>query len=244
METIKMINLKFGYNETSLFLPLNYTFKQGEMIAIVGNSGIGKTTFLKTLCGFIKPISGQVKICGLDINLKNNRKKIPKIIGFLTQENSLIEFENVFNNLYRETNLNEKFLNRMLGIVSKNNQKKIIDVLTSLNISDKILTRIDELSGGQKQRVNIARILLNNNKIILADEPTSNLDLKSAASIIDILFNIKKFKTIFIVIHNIHLLSDKFDKVIFFENNKINIIEKVNTKIINELKRKMEDYFE
>lgn len=241
MKMIKLQNLVIGYDNIQLLSAIDYQFNENEMVAIVGSSGIGKTTFFKTICGFIAPVSGNVKINNLDVHLKNNKKQIARLIGFLTQENTLIEFENVFNNIIREVKIKESFWNKIFGITSKTNQKKIIETLDLLGIKDKTLTRVDHLSGGQKQRVNIAKILLNNNKIILADEPTSNLDQKTAVSIIDLLYNLKKSKTIFVIIHNISLLSNKFDKIMYFNNKKIEIYNEVNNKLIEEIKRKNEE---
>ncbi|MCS7317922.1 MAG: ABC transporter ATP-binding protein [Candidatus Dojkabacteria bacterium] len=189
----------YALNEVSIRI------KRGEMIAIVGPSGSGKSTLMHIIGGLDKPTSGQIKVNSKDISKFSSKKFADyrnKTIGFVFQNFNLIPSISVLENV------------KMPLYFSKNNYrnstKKVLELLEKLGIADKIKNKPNELSGGQKQRVAIARALVNDPQIILADEPTGNLDSKTGREVLEILKNLNKNNsiTILIVTHDINIASE------------------------------------
>ncbi|CAA6813597.1 MAG: ABC transporter ATP-binding protein [uncultured Campylobacterales bacterium] len=171
--TLEGIHHKFDY---PLFSDVNLELNQKESIAITGVSGSGKSTLLHIASTFLKPHSGKVKILGLDVyEDSSSMLKIRRNdIAIIFQSHYL------FNALNAKENL------ELSSIISKKKIDKRL--LESLKIDDLINRNISELSGGQKQRFSIARALIKKPKIIFADEPTGNLDHKTASSVMNYLF--------------------------------------------------------
>jgi len=171
--------------------------EKGEFVAIVGSSGSGKTTLLNLIGCTDKPDDGTIIIDGVDVTDGANAKILPAIrrqkIGYIFQDFNLLPILTAKENIIMPTLLDsqkvdEDYLNSLVGL---------------LGISDRLEHLPSELSGGQKQRVAIARALINRPVIILADEPTGNLDKKSADEIMALLIEIsKRGNTILLVTHN------------------------------------------
>lgn len=197
----------------------------GEMIAIIGKSGAGKSTFFNAILNALKITSGSLFINDKDINhySKKEKKKMLKKIGFLSQENFLLEDENVYESILRTYSKYKNWFYELFKIINKKQQIEIFNVLDELDIFDKSFSVIKSLSSGQKQRVEIAKLLLKNVDLILADEPTSNLDINTSNDVIEILKNINKEKktTILVNIHNIDLAKKHFQKYIAIKNGNI-----------------------
>ena len=193
---------------------INLRIERGEFIAIVGPSGSGKTTLLHILGCLDKPTSGTVKFNGIEINrmseadlLKIRRNKI----GFVFQHFYLIPNLNVWENVTLPLLFSRK----------KTEREKIYSLLESVGLKEKIYHPVNKLSGGEMQRVAIARALINEPELVLADEPTGNLDTENSERIFELfkLLNIKGI-TVVIVTHN-NDLARRVDRVITLRDGKI-----------------------
>lgn len=209
---------KTGGEKTFALNNVSIEVKKGEMVAIKGPSGSGKSTLMHILGGLDKPTSGKIEVNGEDIS-KYNQKKLSEyrnyMIGFVFQNFNLIPTISVLENI----TLPSKFYTQKNR---KNTTKKAFEILEKLNIADKYKNKPNELSGGQKQRVAIGRALINNPQMILADEPTGNLDSKNGQEVINILkkLNVEDNVTVIIVTHDT-AISNQCNKVISMKDGEI-----------------------
>lgn len=227
---IEFKNVNLGYVKNKNILEnINLNIPKSKMVAVVGKSGIGKTTFFKSILDRKKIITGDVKIFDKDLCkiTKKDFKKIINKIGFLTQESYLIEFDNVFNNLKRMNNKYKNWFYRLFSILTKEQKNDLLKILDELNILDKTFTLVSELSTGEKQRVEIARVLFQKAQLILADEPTSNLDYHNANNVLEILKNINLTyqSSIIVITHDLDLLQKYFDYVVLIEDKHVSLME-------------------
>lgn len=197
---IQLKNISKSFADKIVIDNLSLNIKKGEMVGLVGPSGCGKSTLLNIIGTLDKNYEGEIIIDG-EILTKNSKQllKIRKNkLGYLFQNYALLDDATV------ETNL------KMVS----NDKKKMIDALAELGIEKKFKERIYTLSGGEQQRVAIARLMLKNPEIILADEPTGSLDKANERVVFDILRKFKeKGKTILVVTHEDEVLS-YFDRVV------------------------------
>lgn len=194
--------------ETHIFENLSFAIDKGECVSIIGSSGSGKTTLLHLLAGLDTPSSGEVIVCDENIHNLNEQKKSQfrnKNMGFVYQFHHLLpEFTALENTL-------------MPAIIGGSNNKeakeRALYVLAKLKLSHRLNSFPATLSGGERQRVAIARSVINNPQLIMADEPTGNLDYKTAAQVMELFFELQQeLKTsVVIVTHdvNIHKNTDK-----------------------------------
>lgn len=205
---IKAINIHKSFGELEVLKGVDLSVAKGEIVSIVGPSGAGKTTLLQILGTLDKPNMGEVLVDGVDFS-KLNEKELAafrnKHIGFIFQ----------FHQLLPEFTALENVMIPAL-IARKDNKKttqKAKELLTYLQLSDRMEHKPSELSGGEKQRVAVARALINDPSLILADEPSGSLDSKNRDELHKLLFNLReKFGlTIVIVTHDKELaaLSDR-----------------------------------
>ncbi|MBE6173334.1 MAG: ABC transporter ATP-binding protein, partial [Enterococcus faecium] len=197
MISIQDISLKIrdGRNKKELFQHLNLNINEGQKIAIMGKSGSGKTTLLKLIAGLIKPDTGNIFF--EDKNLREmsaNEMSANRLnnIGFIFQNNPMIESKNVFDNIalpLKYLGIEKKIINQKVRVISK-----------SLAVDDILLENPIYLSGGEKQRVGIARALITEPKLILADEPTGSLDTETEAMVLNIFQKIELTRTSFIMV--------------------------------------------
>lgn len=219
MEILKVENLtkKYGKGDTEVIALNNvsFTVKKGEFIAIVGSSGSGKSTLLHILGGVDKPTSGKVYVNDKDVYKLNETK----LAIFRRQEVGLIY---QFYNLIPILNVTE---NMTLPVLLDNKQpdmKYLDELINILGLSDRVKHLPNELSGGQQQRVSIGRALMNRPALLLADEPTGNLDSKASNEIIELLklSNEMYQQTIIMITHN-HNLALNASRIITLEDGKI-----------------------
>ena len=217
MEVLKTVNLTkiygYGENEVLALNKANIEVKQGEFVAILGTSGSGKSTFLNLVGGLDTPTKGEILIKGKDISkLKKEEQTIfrRRYIGFVFQNYSLMPVLNVYDNVVLPISFDKG-----QGI----NHEYIKSLLTELGLWDKRKKYPYELSGGQQQRVAIARALANKPAIILADEPTGNLDSKTTSEVIGVLKSSspKYNQTIIMVTHN-EVLAQACDRILRIED--------------------------
>lgn len=217
------------------------SIKEGEKIAVIGPSGAGKTTFFRMINGYIQPDLGYIKI----FNYKYERnsklsREISRKIGFVFQEFHLVDRATVYQNvLWGRLGMVNPVLS-ILGIFSKKDKKAAMRAIEDVNLLEFAGKRADQLSGGQKQRVAIARALAQQPRIILADEPISNLDPALAEEILLLLSKLcQKYNTTLLM--NLHqpALADSFaDRVIGFRDGKVvfdNPPNFIDSKIMNSI---------
>jgi ABC-type lipoprotein export system ATPase subunit len=185
---------------------INLQIKEGEFTSIVGPSGCGKSTLMHIIGLLDTPSSGQISIKGKDVsNFTDNElsKLRNEFIGFVFQQFNLINKLTVLENILLPTIYNRRKLDF-------DPQKRVADLMERFDISEKAKSYPNKLSGGQQQRVAIARALMNKPELILADEPTGNLDSKTGARIISLLkdLNLKDKITIVVVTHDTNIAKN------------------------------------
>ena len=199
MKIIETKNLKKVYKTDEGYVEalkgINFSMEKGQMVAVMGPSGSGKSTFLHLLGGIDIPTEGQVLVNGKDIySMKEDEKAVfrNKTIGFVFQFHYLLPEFTALENVMIPKLLYEK------------NEKKVkeeaVKILKKLNLGDRLNHKPSQLSGGQQQRVAIARALINNPSIIIADEPTGNLDSENTKIVMEILQSLNKEHNVSIVI--------------------------------------------
>lgn len=195
---------------------LSLTIPDGEFVFIVGPSGSGKSTFLKLLTKEEEPTSGNVVINGINLS-KMKKRKIPylrRTMGIVFQDFRVIEKMTVFENV--------AFAMHVVGAKGRDIRKRVPYVLSLVDLSDKARRKVSELSGGEKQRVGLARALVNNPDMIIADEPTGNIDPSMSYEIVDLLSQINKCgTTVVMVTHDISIVKRFNFRVVEISDGKI-----------------------
>ena len=219
MEILKVENLvkTYGKGETKINAvdDISFTINKGEFVAIVGASGSGKSTLLHLIGGVDRPTSGKVYIDGKDIYaLYNDNLAIfrRRQIGLIYQFYNLIPILNVEENITLPCDLDGCEIDK----------KRLQEMLKTLGLENRRTHLPNQLSGGQQQRVSIGRAMINNPAIMLADEPTGNLDSKASEEIIALLkLSNKKFnQTVIIITHDLEIAKEA-ERVITIEDGKI-----------------------
>ena len=202
MNTISLKNAAIFQHERCILKNVNFEIGEGEFVYLIGTTGSGKSSLLKTLYADLPAKEGEINIA--DFNLRKIKKReIPMLrrkIGIVFQDFQLLFDRNVESNL--------SFVLEATGWKDKTLiSERIDEVLRQVNLGNKLKSMPHQLSGGEQQRIAIARALLNDPKVILADEPTGNLDPETTNDIMDLLKEISaKGKTILMATHNYNLI--------------------------------------
>ena len=219
MEILKVENLTKIYGKDSTKVValdhVSFTVEKGEFIAIVGSSGSGKSTLLHLIGGVDKPTSGEVIVNGQNVYKKNENELAifrRREVGLIYQFYNLIPILTVEENMTLPVLLDNK----------KVNQERLDELLRILDLKSREKHLPRELSGGQQQRVSIGRALMNAPSLVLADEPTGNLDSKNSKEIIDLLkLTQKRYKQTLIMITHDENIAMQADRIIVIEDGKI-----------------------
>lgn len=191
---------------------ISIQIKEGEFVFIVGDSGSGKSTLIKLLLKELEPTNGTVYINGRDVS-RIRRRQIPKFrrqIGVVFQDFRLLKDLNVYDNV--------GFAMRVIGEPNRAIRKRVPQMLSMVGLAAKYRSAPRQLSGGEQQRVAIARALVNQPKILLADEPTGNLDNNNAWEIMKLLEDINSNgTTVVVVTHNLEIVREMRKRVITIE---------------------------
>ncbi len=202
---------------TNALYDINLKVDQGEFIYIIGPTGSGKSTLIRLLDGEIAPTKGSVKVVGIDVgNLKNSQVPIyRRNIGVVFQDYKLLPQKTVAENV--------SYALEVIGLKKKMIKKRVEDVLRLVGLSDKAGSFPRELSGGQQQRVAIARAIANRPKVLIADEPTGNLDPAKSTEIMALLDKIHKEygTTILMVTHDLTIVNRFRKRTVVLEHGHI-----------------------
>ncbi|HEN9358131.1 TPA: ABC transporter ATP-binding protein [Streptococcus agalactiae] len=212
----KVFRTRFSKEETRALQDVDFKVEQGEFIAIMGESGSGKTTLLNILATLEKPTNGQVILNGEDITKIKEAKLASfrlKNLGFVFQDFNLLDTLSVRDNIYLPLVLDRKRYKEM--------DHRLSELSSHLRIDDLLDKRPFELSGGQKQRVAIARSLITNPQILLADEPTAVLDYRNSEDLLNLFETINlDGQTILMVTHSANAASHA-KRVLFIKDGRI-----------------------
>ncbi len=219
VKLIKFTEVEKVYSDGNKSLEnINLGISQGEFVFLVGHSGAGKSTLLKILTREEKVTSGRASVLGMDLS-KIKQSKIHiyrRQLGVVFQDFRLLNDKTVYENV--------EIAMRAVGANPKKIKTRVMEVLRKVNIADKANKYPDELSGGECQRVGIARAIVNNPSIIIADECTGNLDRENSISILNILNNINaEGVTVIMATHDTEILKSFPKRVIKVNQGKIEI---------------------
>lgn len=208
---LEVKNGTFGQEEKQILNDVNFSLAQAEMCYLIGKSGSGKSTFLRTLYGALPLVAGSASIVGFDLSILD-RKQVPLLrrsIGMVFQDFHLFDRWTVGQNL-------EYVLKATEWKDATERAKRVEEVLAEIKLTDKKDSKVHQLSGGEQQKVVIARSILNKPELIIADEPTGNLDPESSEEIMHLLYKIatENKMAILIATHD-HLLMKKFPARVF-----------------------------
>ncbi len=210
------VSLKYPGSKTFALNDINFEINDGEFVFIVGASGSGKTSLLKLLLKELDPTSGKVKLAEYDYN-KLKRRNIPKVrrkIGVVFQNFRLLKDRTVYENV--------AFAQRVIETPGRFIRRQVPAMLTLVGLADKYKSYPRQLSGGEQQRVALARALVNKPEILLADEPTGNLDPKNSWEIMRLLEDVnKKGTTVVVVTHNKEIVNMMRKRVITLKKGEI-----------------------
>ena len=214
---VKNLTKIYGNDENKVVAldHVSFTIEKGEFIAIVGSSGSGKSTLLHLIGGVDKPTSGEVIVNGQNVYKKNENELAifrRREVGLIYQFYNLIPILTVEENMTLQVLLDNEQVN----------QEKLDELLRILDLKSREKHLPRELSGGQQQRVSIGRALMNAPSLVLADEPTGNLDSKNSKEIIDLLkLTQKRYKQTLIMITHDERIAMQADRIIVIEDGKI-----------------------
>lgn len=215
MITFDNVSMQYDSKHTAL-RNINIKIDKGEFVFIVGPSGAGKSTFVKMLTHELTPASGKVIVDGVDItNL--NRSEVPyyrRKLGIVFQDFRLLQEKTIFENI--------AFVLRVTGTKSKEIKERVAKVLSLVGLKNKANDYPSKLSGGEQQRIAIARALVNQPLLLIADEPTGNLDPVISEEIMELFNHINHMgTTIIMVTHNKELVNSMHKRVVSIEDGLI-----------------------
>lgn len=206
----------YGSTDTKALSNVNIKIEDGEFVFVVGSSGAGKSTFLKLIMHEEKPTEGEV-IVGDYSSATMKKKQVPyyrRTMGIVFQDFRLIPKMSVYDNV--------AFAMRVIGAKEKEIRKRVPYILQLVGLSGKARSMPNELSGGEQQRVSLARALVNNPKLIIADEPTGNVDPEMSHEIVDMLTKINNNGTTVVMVTHEHDLVRTFQRrVIVIKNGEV-----------------------
>lgn len=217
---IEIVNLTKKYvsknNETIALKNINLIIQEKRLTAIMGKSGSGKTTLLKAIGGLDTITAGEIIVDGIDISKKKEKELAAyrnSVVGYIFQNYNLEPSFTVLENTTIPAIIK--------GIDKKIRETRAIELLDSLGLHDKIKNKATELSGGEAQRVSIARALMNDPTIILADEPTGSLDSQNGEMVMQELKRISAEKTVIIVTHDSELAKKYADCIYYLKDGEL-----------------------
>ncbi|MCI1858956.1 MAG: phosphonate ABC transporter ATP-binding protein [Sporolactobacillus sp.] len=220
----KDVTKQYGKNTVALS-QINFSVSKGEFVSIIGPSGAGKSTLLRCINRLIDATSGKIIFDNLDVREVKGRqlRQLRTKIGMIFQNYNLVDRLSVFENVLHGRLGYKSLIGGALGFYNESEKQHALQILHSLGLDEQIYKRCDQLSGGQKQRVGIARALVQEPNLLLADEPIASLDPNSSKNIMDHLKNISDTLgiTILINLHQLEIALRYSDRIIGISKGKI-----------------------
>ena len=213
---IKFINVTIKHSESRGIYDISFNIEKGQFVYLMGPTGAGKSTIIKAILGSISLNSGKIIIDNTDISLLKNSglNYYRRNIGMIFQDFKLLDDRTIFENISLPL--------QIVGVDTRIIRQKVEKVLSEIELSNKSDSYPNELSGGEQQKVCVARALVKKPKIILADEPTGNLDPSASDDIIDLLEKESKLgTTIIMATHNYPLIEDRIKNFIEINNGRM-----------------------
>ncbi len=208
-------NVSFNYPNQPVFTDLSFHIEEGEFVLLIGKSGAGKSTLMQLIYMNIRPQSGSIQVAEYDTQ-SIKPKDLPMLrrkLGVVFQDFKLLKDRNIYDNL--------AFVLEVTNTSGKEIKKRVNDVLSDVGLAHRRNSMPNELSGGEQQRIAIARAIINEPLLILADEPTGNLDPDTSAEILEILKKINSRGTaILFATHNYEIVKKLNERIIKIENGK------------------------
>ncbi|EOS7838816.1 ATP-binding cassette domain-containing protein [Enterococcus hirae] len=217
---IYLNNVSKKYKDLDILLHANYRFKDGTLTCVLGNSGAGKSTLLNLIAGLDIDYDGEIEnLCFKEKNFSNKNLSNYRFnnVGFIFQDYHLLNGYTVLENVIMGAHLDSE-------LTKEEKIEKALNLLTELGLKNKANQMVHELSGGQKQRASIARALMNDPKIILADEPTAALDELNSDGVMKILKRLARNRTVIVITHS-EKISKYADEIVCLKNHTIEIVK-------------------
>ncbi|EMF0260064.1 ATP-binding cassette domain-containing protein [Enterococcus hirae] len=217
---IYLNNVSKKYKDLDILLHANYRFKDGTLTCVLGNSGAGKSTLLNLIAGLDVDYDGEIEnLCFKEKNFSNKNLSNYRFnnVGFIFQDYHLLNGYTVLENVIMGAHLDSE-------LTKEEKIEKALNLLTELGLKNKANQMVHELSGGQKQRASIARALMNDPKIILADEPTAALDELNSDGVMKILKRLARNRTVIVITHS-EKVSKYADEIVCLKNHTIEIVK-------------------
>ena len=215
-------HLTIEQNKKTILTNVNLKLSAGELVYLIGKTGSGKSTLLKAIYGELKPKSGKLKVVDTDMMTIKKRYlyKLKRKLGVVFQDNNLLNDRNVYENLYfvlKSTGWKKRALI----------DAKISEVLTKVGLQNRMADMPFELSGGEQQRLGIARALLNDPALIIADEPTGNLDPETSSTVFELLTNLAKEKgtAVLLATHDFKMIENHPSRIMVCKDGSISEME-------------------
>ena len=222
MNTIlELRNIAFAYNNQEIIRSGNFSLQHGEFAFLVGKSGSGKSTLMQLLYFKLYPTAGEIIVSGFSSKAKKKKEQLllRRKLGIVFQDFKLLRDRNVYENL--------AFILEVTGYEKSGIKKKVHEALNEVGLSHKWKSKPEELSGGEIQRVGIARAIINNPVLILADEPTGNLDPENSLEILELLKRINsKGTAVLLATHNYELIKRGDGKILRLHNGNLDVVER------------------
>lgn len=211
---VEVKNLYFQYTDTPVLQGVTLTIHQGEIVALIGQNGSGKTTFVKHINGLLRPLKGEVLVDGESIKDKSVAEMARKV-GYV--------FQNPDHQIFADSVFEEvEFGLKNLGVPEEERVNPVTHVLTQTDLLKYRDTHPTSLSGGEKQRLALASVLVMNPRILVLDEPTTGLDLKSSRSIINLVKTLhSQNNTVVLVTHDMKLVAEMAHRIVILQKGKI-----------------------
>ncbi len=231
---MQLIELKSVYkkypNGVNALCDVNVSISKGEFVFVIGGSGSGKSTLIKLLYRQEKPTSGEVFVGGINVAKLRNGKvyKLRRKLGIVFQDYKLLPKKTVYENV--------AFALEVYGLKKDEIRKRTLKAVEQVGLKDKLRSYPDELSGGEQQRVSIARAIVNEPKVLICDEPTGNLDNKTAMEVMKVIdsINTELGTTIIMATHSMDIVNKMKKRVIELEKGVVEKDEILKGKIKHE----------
>lgn len=215
---IHLIDAVIGFNSSNPLVEItNMEIFPGEIVAVTGPSGIGKTTLLRTIAGLLKPISGDIQVCGRDPSQIQRGE-----VGYIPQRLGLVRHASVLHNVLLGTKTNQKLSKSYFSSRAEKNYS--IKIIKSMGLSEKIHEPVRRLSGGQQRRVAIARTLSQAPSLIMADEFLSELDEKTIKMVLrEVIDYVRESKAALLVVeHDVSRAKEMADRLLVIDDGRVN----------------------